>query len=89
MAQDDYLLEVRSADAKLVPNNWVCINSTKSARRYRSPKMTELLSERDQGQERLQAEADLAFLGFLKKISEQYEAFREGQTVGAPIEGDY
>jgi len=77
VAQDDYLLEVRIADAKLVPKDWVRINSTKSVYRYRSAKMTRLLEERDQASERLGAEADIAWTRFLASISARYEVFRD------------
>ena len=77
VAADEYLLEVRISEAKNVPADWLRINGTKSVYRYRSPEMTKLLAERDQAEERLAAEADLAFQQFLSAISAKYDVFRE------------
>lgn len=86
VAQDEYLLEVRISESKIVPHDWLRINGTKAAYRYRSPRMQTLLDERDQANERLAAEADAAFLKFLASISAKYEAFRDVVTKLATID---
>ena len=69
----------RISESKIVPADWVRINGTKVAYRYRSPRMQSLLEQRDQANERLAAEANAAFTAFLSSVSAEYEAFRDGE----------
>ncbi|KAK4058784.1 Mismatch repair protein msh3 [Microbotryomycetes sp. JL221] len=77
VAQEEFLIEIRITEAKkLVPANWIKINSTKAAYRFRPPEVEEKLKELKQERERLAAAADEAYQGFLKQVSESYDAFR-------------
>ena len=77
VAQDEYLLEIRISESKVVPVDWIRINGTKSVYRYRSPEMQRLMEEKGQAEERLATAADAAFLHFLAAISAKYELFRD------------
>jgi len=63
-----YLIEVDHRDEKLVPANWVRINSTKQFGRYHTPFVRDKLDELARHQENLKAEAGAAFRGFLEYI---------------------
>ncbi|GAA5970599.1 hypothetical protein JCM8115_000833 [Rhodotorula mucilaginosa] len=77
VALEEYLLEVKIAEAKnIVPGDWIKINSTKQAYRYRSPALQKRLEVLEQWQERVQAAADAAFQTFLQEVSSHYEQFR-------------
>lgn len=62
-----------------MPADWMRINGTKFTYRYRSPRMQSLLEQRDQANERLAAEANVAFGDFLSAISAEYDAFRDSE----------
>ncbi|GAA5978239.1 hypothetical protein JCM10908_004283 [Rhodotorula pacifica] len=77
VALEEYLLEVKISEAKnIVPADWIKINSTKAAYRYRSPALQKRLEILEQWQERVEAAANAAFLSFLQEVSSHYEAFR-------------
>ncbi|BGP29936.1 hypothetical protein JCM10296v2_001688 [Rhodotorula toruloides] len=78
VAQEEYLFEVKIAEAKtIVPVDWIRINSTKQAYRYRSPKLHKMVTETlEQWKEKVAAAAKAAFHGFLQEVSSHYELFR-------------
>jgi DNA mismatch repair protein MSH3 len=69
----------RISECKVVPADWLRINSTKTVYRYRSPRTQSLKEEREQAVERLAAEAERAFGDLLSMVSLKYEAFRDGE----------
>ncbi|KAL1916809.1 uncharacterized protein VTP21DRAFT_5513 [Calcarisporiella thermophila] len=77
VAQVDYLIEVKNAEAKQVPKGWVKISGTKQVSRFHTPEVIALLRERDQGKERLSRACDEAFRRFLGEIAESYEVLRD------------
>ncbi|GAA5986743.1 hypothetical protein JCM11641_007759 [Rhodosporidiobolus odoratus] len=75
--QEDYLLEVKVAEAKtVVPDNWIKINATKQVHRYRSPGLQKKLDIFEQAKEKVAAAANVAFLSFLAEVASHYELFR-------------
>ena len=77
VSQEDFLIEVKIADAKkLVPDNWVKINSTKKAYRYRTPAIIRKMNELEQCKERLAAAAKDAYQSFLRVVSAEYDNLR-------------
>ncbi|WFD31269.1 Mismatch repair protein msh3 [Malassezia sp. CBS 17886] len=70
------LIEVRHADVRKTPADWVRINSTKAAVRFHTPALVRLLKLREQHREMLAREAKEAFLAFLRAVSEAYLAMR-------------
>jgi DNA mismatch repair protein MSH3 len=60
------------ADSVLTQNNTVY--STTTVKRYRTPKMTDLLEERARATEKLEAEANKAYASFLADIIDDYGA---------------
>ncbi|CCF50824.1 hypothetical protein NDA10_001462 [Ustilago hordei] len=67
----DYLVEVRVADAKKVPAEWLRVSATKSMVRFHTPQVLQMVKRRGQWKETLDAEADLAFKGFIKGMCGQ------------------
>lgn len=56
IGEEEYLLEVRIAESKkIVPANWVRINSTKAAYRFRPPEVQSKIEELAQCRERIAA----------------------------------
>ncbi|KAK0539481.1 Mismatch repair protein msh3 [Tilletia horrida] len=78
---NDFLIEVRTADATKVPADWLRISATKSMVRFHTPQVRSLLRERDQHMEMLDAAADAAFKAFLETLKEDYVLLRN--TVAA------
>ncbi|KAI5479614.1 DNA mismatch repair protein MSH3 [Pseudohyphozyma bogoriensis] len=77
VGQDEFLLEVRIAAAKrLVPDDWVRINSTKQVYRYRTPSLQKKIAELEQCRETLAAESEACYKRYLKRVAENYELFR-------------
>ncbi len=73
----DYLVEVRVADAKKVPAEWLRISATKAMVRFHTPEIIRLTKLRDQHKETLDAEADAAFKGFVEEMCrEEYISLR-------------
>ncbi|KAG6331292.1 hypothetical protein ID866_7797 [Astraeus odoratus] len=67
----EYLVEVKKADNRAIPDNWELV-STKHMRRYYPPTVKKLLQERAQHQELLAAEANKAYRSFLNEIVQSY-----------------
>ncbi|CDS01597.1 hypothetical protein [Sporisorium scitamineum] len=61
----DYLVEVRVADAKKVPVEWLRVSATKSMVRFHTPEVIRLTKIRDQHKETLDAAAGEAFSEFV------------------------
>lgn len=72
----DYLVEVRVADAKKVPSDWLRMSATKSVVRFHTPTITRLLKSRDQHKEMLAAKAKDAFKSFLDELCEHSTILR-------------
>ena len=60
-------------------------NGETAVYRYRSQIAQRLLEERNQALERLEIEAEAAFLAYLELISGQYADFRAGQPAALAI----
>ncbi|KAE8269056.1 hypothetical protein A4X09_0g3288 [Tilletia walkeri] len=76
VAGNDFLIEVRVADAAKVPADWLRISATKSMVRFHTPQVRGLLQEREQHMELLEAAADAAFKHFLETLKEDYVLLR-------------
>ncbi|SCZ97612.1 BZ3500_MvSof-1268-A1-R1_Chr4-3g07297 [Microbotryum saponariae] len=78
VAEEEFLLEIGIAESKkIVPGDWIKVNSTKQYYRYRSPQIQAKMDEVNQNRERLEAAADAAFKALLQEItSTSYDAFR-------------
>ncbi|TKA56264.1 hypothetical protein B0A53_01556 [Rhodotorula sp. CCFEE 5036] len=73
VALEEFLLEVKIAEAKnIVPADWIKINSTKQAYRYRSPALQKRLEVLEQWQER----PPMPLSKPSSKVSSHYEQFR-------------
>lgn len=78
VAKEEYLVEIRIAEAKkIVPDNWLKVNGTKSAYRYRSPGVSRLVEKLECCQETLAASATSAFMSYLANVASSMEAFRK------------
>ncbi|MCJ1251576.1 Mismatch repair protein msh3 [Trapelia coarctata] len=73
----EYLLEVDNIDLKNVPASWIKISGTKKLSRFHTPKVVQLIRERDQHKEALAAACDSAFNALLADISSKYQSFRD------------
>ncbi|KAK0552687.1 Mismatch repair protein msh3 [Tilletia horrida] len=76
VAGNEFLIEVRAADATKVPAGWLRISATKSMVRFHTPKVRELLQEREQHKEMLDAAAEAAYKDFLNTIKQGYVDLR-------------
>ncbi|EST08963.1 DNA mismatch repair protein MutS-like, N-terminal [Kalmanozyma brasiliensis GHG001] len=77
VAGADYLVEVRQADAKKVPVEWLRISATKAMVRFHTPEVIRLTKIRDQHKETLDAAAEEAFSGFISDMCKnEYVALR-------------
>ena len=72
----DYLVEVRTADAKKVPADWLRMSATKSMVRFHTPTITRLLKRRDQHKELLAAEASATYNSFVADLCESSTELR-------------
>lgn len=72
----DHLVEVRVADAKKVPADWLRMSATKSVVRFHTPTIIKLLKLRDQHKELLAAAANAGFSRFLEELCEDSTALR-------------
>ncbi|KAJ1024845.1 hypothetical protein NDA16_002885 [Ustilago loliicola] len=78
----DYLVEVRVADAKKVPVDWLRVSATKSMVRFHTPQVIRLVKRRDQYKETLDAEAEAGFKDFIEQMmcKEEYLVLRNVVT---------
>ncbi|GAA6022808.1 hypothetical protein JCM11491_006414 [Sporobolomyces phaffii] len=76
VALEEYLLEIKVSEKKLVPADWLRINGTKQFYRYRSPSLQFKIQELEQARERLAAAANAAYLSFLQEVASHYAQFR-------------
>ncbi|KAJ2725021.1 Mismatch repair protein msh3 [Coemansia sp. Benny D115] len=65
----DCLIDIRSTQASKVPATWSLINSTKTHKRYRTPRTIELLANRDSKRLDLRCAAEQAYRGFIHTIA--------------------
>ncbi|KPV75658.1 uncharacterized protein RHOBADRAFT_52699 [Rhodotorula graminis WP1] len=77
VSQEEYLLEVKVAEAKSVPADWVRISATKQVHRYRSPALQKKIDKLEQWKEKIAGAASDAFLAFLQEVASHYELFRQ------------
>ncbi len=72
----EYLIEIKSTETKLVPKTWIKVNGTRLVSRFHTPRVLQLIQEREQRKESLAIECDKAYSDFLKRISEHYDTLR-------------
>jgi DNA mismatch repair protein MSH3 len=70
------LVEVRVADAKKVPADWLRMSATKSMVRFHTPTIMQLLKGKNRHKELLAAEAAKAYQSFLDDLCEESTALR-------------
>lgn len=71
VGEEEYLLEVRIAESKkIVPTNWVRINSTKAVYRFRPPAVQSKIEELAQRRERMAAGALGVQLAFSTRLAD-------------------
>lgn len=75
----EYLVEVdnSSHSIKRVPASWIKVSGTKKLSRFHTPKVVQLLRQRDQHKEALAAACDAAFASLLAEIATNYQSFRD------------
>ena len=73
----EYLIEVRTNEAKRVPADWLRVSATKAAVRFHTPTVLSLTKRRERLRETLEAEADAAFRKFVHALcTEHYVELR-------------
>ncbi|KAK9473318.1 DNA mismatch repair protein Msh3 [Dipodascopsis tothii] len=72
----DCLIEVRNAELRAVPANWIKISGTRSVSRFHTPTVIALLREREQRREALAAACDAAFRAFLAGVAARGDELR-------------
>ncbi|KAG8900331.1 Mismatch repair protein msh3 [Tulasnella sp. 417] len=77
VAGNEYLIEVRHAEAKKVPANWLRVSSTKAYLRFHTPEVKRKLEEREQQREKLARESEIAWQSFLSLCNQYYAVFRD------------
>ncbi|KAG8968832.1 Mismatch repair protein msh3 [Tulasnella sp. 425] len=77
VAGNEYLIEVRHAEANKVPANWLRVSSTKAYMRFHTPEVKRKLEEREQQRERLVKESEAAWQSFLSLCNQYYAVFRD------------
>lgn len=70
--REPYLIEVRQALVKNLPDDWIKINSTKMVARYRSPKMTALYKKMQYYQELYLKQMNSIFSHFVKLLNSKH-----------------
>ncbi|CDO93378.1 unnamed protein product [Kluyveromyces dobzhanskii CBS 2104] len=68
----DYLIEVRNTQTKIIPPDWVKINSTKAVSRFRTPKTEQLVNKLQYHNDLLDILAEDEFKRFLQRIIDCY-----------------
>lgn len=76
VAENIYLLEIKSSNSRHIPRDWIKINGTKYNSRYRTPKTITLLAELSQCKEALELEYRKQYSEFLRSISQYYRKLR-------------
>ncbi|KAF9009406.1 DNA mismatch repair protein MSH3 [Cyathus striatus] len=78
VAGDEYLIQVKKSEKRLIPEEWILHSKTKMYERYQPPKISELVEERARHKETLQAEANAGYQAFLRQIiSSHYTSLRD------------
>jgi DNA mismatch repair protein MSH3 len=81
-----HLIELKQADVKKIPKDWIKMSSTKSVSRYRTPALNNLVNELSLYKERLAVACDKAFSDFISKIAAHYEEYRNVVTAVANLD---
>ena len=72
------MIELKKAEVRDVPADWLVVSATKTLRRLRTPTMVNLLRRRAQALEALTLAANAAYRGLLAEIAEEhYAVFRD------------
>lgn len=73
----DFLVEVRNSQMKMVPSDWVKVNSTKTVSRFKTPRTEQLVQKLQYHKDLLQVLAEKEFELFLKRIVDFYPLIKE------------
>ncbi|CAL1703692.1 unnamed protein product [Somion occarium] len=71
---EEYVVEVKKNENREIPADWMLISSTKTVRRWRPPKVKELVERRAQLQEAIALESNQIYHSFLQRISQDHYA---------------
>ncbi|TFK42973.1 muts domain V-domain-containing protein [Crucibulum laeve] len=78
VAGDDYVIEVKRKENRVIPESWPLLSRTKTLARYQPQQVRKLVAELAQHEETLQNEANTALRSFLKFITDSsYSAMRD------------
>uniref|UniRef100_A0A6B2KX72 DNA mismatch repair proteins mutS family domain-containing protein n=1 Tax=Arcella intermedia TaxID=1963864 RepID=A0A6B2KX72_9EUKA len=77
VAKVDYLIAVKMANLKRVPNDWICCGGTKAVKRYHTPEVKEHLQTLNQAKERITIISKECWNRFLESFTEKYAKFRD------------
>lgn len=69
---EENLIEVRYADVKSIPTDWVRVNATQRAVRFRSPVTVRLIRQREQHRELLRKAANESYISFITDLGASY-----------------
>ncbi|TRY63020.1 hypothetical protein TCAL_00792 [Tigriopus californicus] len=73
----EYLIEVKRKENRIVPDDWITINSTKYLIRYRSPFIHERIPEIQFAKEALESECKLGWKSFLQEFASRFPEFQK------------
>ncbi|XP_077988845.1 DNA mismatch repair protein Msh3-like [Glandiceps talaboti] len=73
----EFLIEVKNAHLKLVPDNWTKISYTKAVSRFHSPYIVESFKNLCQLREQLQIDCQDAWMDFLESFGENYHTYKK------------
>lgn len=85
-AATSYLIEVPTRRLSSVPSNWLKINSTKTAERFRSPAVDSLYKELCVGQELVLVESRKTWNAFLGEVSQGYNNYQRAVRAIATVD---
>ncbi|GJE98116.1 MutS family DNA mismatch repair protein [Phanerochaete sordida] len=74
VAGEEYLFEIKKAEWRDLPADWMVVSATKTLKRLRTPKMVNLLRQRAQALEALALAANAAYRSLLADISDSHYA---------------
>ncbi|XP_064608529.1 DNA mismatch repair protein Msh3-like [Liolophura sinensis] len=72
----EFLVEVRNAHLKLVPSDWLKINSTKAMSRFHTPFIEKKYKELNQLREKLLIDCTQTWMTFLDSFGENYQRYK-------------
>ncbi|XP_070542111.1 DNA mismatch repair protein Msh3-like isoform X2 [Ptychodera flava] len=82
----EYLIEVKNAHLRLVPDDWMKISYTKAVSRYHSPFIMASYKTLCQLREQLQIDCNNAWMDFLESFGEHYHSYRNAIQLLATID---